>query len=267
MINPFDNTPLFSIVCYEQGCFVSSTVQFSDGLSILCELCLVSCSVLQVETIGDAYCVAGGLHKESETHAVQIALMALKMMELSDEVTTPTGDVIRVSSTHCALRSLSPQLKRPSQSASLQQTTKFVEKLMLLVCLATEWVLGQCLLYIQNKSSSHALVRGNQCKCLWFYGKQHPALQFFSQKALKKDTQLVKVFKFPYLQCGQPGQESTDDCICNEIHNRLHRNAAFPDLAEAAGSEMNRLLLLIAGSHGVLGKKERVMISLLINNE
>ena len=50
-----------------------------------------------METIGDAYCVAGGLHKESETHAVQIALMALKMMELSDEVTTPTGDPIRVS--------------------------------------------------------------------------------------------------------------------------------------------------------------------------
>lgn len=49
-----------------------------------------------METIGDAYCVAGGLHKESETHAVQIALMALKMMELSDDVMTPTGDPIQV---------------------------------------------------------------------------------------------------------------------------------------------------------------------------
>lgn len=56
---------------------------------------------LQVETIGDAYCVAGGLHKESETHAVQIALMALKMMELSDEVMTPTGDPIQVRVKHC----------------------------------------------------------------------------------------------------------------------------------------------------------------------
>lgn len=63
-----------------------------------------------METIGDAYCVAGGLHKESETHAVQIALMALKMMELSDEVTTPTGDVIRVSTSHCLGPSCSPYI-------------------------------------------------------------------------------------------------------------------------------------------------------------
>ncbi|XP_053885851.1 guanylate cyclase soluble subunit alpha-1 isoform X2 [Malaclemys terrapin pileata] len=52
--------------------------------------------VYKVETIGDAYCVAGGLHKESETHAVQIALMALKMMELSDEVMSPHGEPIKM---------------------------------------------------------------------------------------------------------------------------------------------------------------------------
>lgn len=55
---------------------------------------------VQVETIGDAYCVAGGLHKESETHAVQIALMAIKMMELSDECMTPTGEPIQVRVEH-----------------------------------------------------------------------------------------------------------------------------------------------------------------------
>lgn len=55
---------------------------------------------IQVETIGDAYCVAGGLHRESDTHAVQIALMALKMMELSDEVMTPTGEPIQVGGKH-----------------------------------------------------------------------------------------------------------------------------------------------------------------------
>lgn len=49
-----------------------------------------------METIGDAYCVAGGLHKESDTHAVRIALMALKMMELSDEVVSPHGEPIKV---------------------------------------------------------------------------------------------------------------------------------------------------------------------------
>lgn len=51
----------------------------------------------QIETIGDAYCVAGGLHKKVDSHAKPIAHMALKMMELSEEVLTPDGKPIKVS--------------------------------------------------------------------------------------------------------------------------------------------------------------------------
>lgn len=52
---------------------------------------------MQIETIGDAYCVAGGLHKKVDSHAKPIAHMALKMMELSEEVLTPDGKPIKVS--------------------------------------------------------------------------------------------------------------------------------------------------------------------------
>lgn len=53
--------------------------------------------LIQIETIGDAYCVAGGLHKKVESHAKPIAHMALKMMELSEEVLTPDGKPIKVN--------------------------------------------------------------------------------------------------------------------------------------------------------------------------
>lgn len=53
-------------------------------------------SLTQIETIGDAYCVAGGLHKKVDSHAKPIAHMALKMMELSEEVLTPDGKPIKV---------------------------------------------------------------------------------------------------------------------------------------------------------------------------
>uniref|UniRef100_A0A8C9S112 Guanylate cyclase soluble subunit alpha-1 n=1 Tax=Scleropages formosus TaxID=113540 RepID=A0A8C9S112_SCLFO len=97
----FDNvTMLFSdIVGFTAICSVCTPMQVVTMLNELYTRFDHECGeldVYKVETIGDAYCVAGGLHKESQTHAVQIALMALKMMELSDEVMTPTGEVIKM---------------------------------------------------------------------------------------------------------------------------------------------------------------------------
>lgn len=40
--------------------------------------------------------MAGGLHKKVDSHAKPIAHMALKMMELSEEVLTPDGKPIKV---------------------------------------------------------------------------------------------------------------------------------------------------------------------------
>ncbi|XP_075565428.1 guanylate cyclase soluble subunit alpha-1 isoform X2 [Pelecanus crispus] len=97
----FNNvTMLFSdIVGFTAICSQCSPMQVITMLNELYTRFDYQCGeldVYKVETIGDAYCVAGGLHKESETHAVQIALMALKMMELSDEVVSPHGEPIKM---------------------------------------------------------------------------------------------------------------------------------------------------------------------------
>ncbi|XP_039880057.1 guanylate cyclase soluble subunit alpha-1 [Simochromis diagramma] len=97
----FDHvTMLFSdIVGFTAVCSICTPMQVITMLNELYTRFDHQCGeldVYKVETIGDAYCVAGGLHRESDTHAVQIALMALKMMELSNEVMTPTGEPIQM---------------------------------------------------------------------------------------------------------------------------------------------------------------------------
>lgn len=52
----------------------------------------------QVETIGDAYCVACGIHRNTNTHAQQIAWMALKMIDTCAQHTTHDGKPIKVRS-------------------------------------------------------------------------------------------------------------------------------------------------------------------------
>ncbi|XP_056418094.1 guanylate cyclase soluble subunit alpha-1 [Hyla sarda] len=97
----FNNvTMLFSdIVGFTAICSHCSPMQVITMLNELYTLFDFQCGeldVYKVETIGDAYCVAGGLHKDSETHAFQVALMALKMMELSDKVMSPHGELIKM---------------------------------------------------------------------------------------------------------------------------------------------------------------------------
>ena len=51
--------------------------------------CLIWLVFVQVETIGDAYMVVGGLHKIVSTHAVRIANQALGMLFVSRNVKSP----------------------------------------------------------------------------------------------------------------------------------------------------------------------------------
>lgn len=51
----------------------------------------------QIETIGDAYCVAGGIHKRSKFHAQQIAWMAIKMMKVAMSEKAHDGSYLKVN--------------------------------------------------------------------------------------------------------------------------------------------------------------------------
>ncbi|XP_067101782.1 guanylate cyclase soluble subunit alpha-2 [Osmerus mordax] len=98
-----DVTMLFSdIVGFTAVCAQCTPMQVISMLNELYTRFDYQCGILDVykiETIGDAYCVAGGLHRKIDSHAKPIALMALKMMELSEEVLTPDGKPIKVALT------------------------------------------------------------------------------------------------------------------------------------------------------------------------
>ncbi|XP_041054415.1 guanylate cyclase soluble subunit alpha-2 isoform X3 [Carcharodon carcharias] len=95
-----DVTMLFSdIVGFTAICAQCTPMQVISMLNELYTRFDYQCGILdvyKVETIGDAYCVAGGLHRKSSSHAKLIALMALKMMELTEEVLTPNGKPIKI---------------------------------------------------------------------------------------------------------------------------------------------------------------------------
>lgn len=95
-----DVTMLFSdIVGFTAICAQCTPMQVISMLNELYTRFDHQCGFLdiyKVETIGDAYCVASGLHRKSLCHAKPIALMALKMMELSEEVLTPDGRPIQM---------------------------------------------------------------------------------------------------------------------------------------------------------------------------
>lgn len=52
--------------------------------------------VYKVETIGDAYCVASGLHRPGSFDAHKVAWMALRMIETCSKHITHDGHPIRV---------------------------------------------------------------------------------------------------------------------------------------------------------------------------
>ncbi|XP_051965868.1 guanylate cyclase soluble subunit alpha-2-like [Xyrauchen texanus] len=95
-----DVTMLFSdIVGFTAVCAQCTPMQVISMLNELYTRFDYQCGILDVykiETIGDAYCVAGGLHRKIDSHAKPIALMALKMMELSEEVLTPDEKPIKL---------------------------------------------------------------------------------------------------------------------------------------------------------------------------
>ncbi|XP_034250845.1 head-specific guanylate cyclase [Thrips palmi] len=95
-----DVTMLFSdIVGFTSICSTATPIMVINMLQSLYTQFDLFCGMLdvyKVETIGDAYCVAAGLHKESSTHACQMAWMALRMLDACSEHRTHDGQPIRM---------------------------------------------------------------------------------------------------------------------------------------------------------------------------
>lgn len=51
---------------------------------------------MQVETIGDAYMAAGGLHRKDEEHARRAITLGLNMISIAEELRTPARGPIQV---------------------------------------------------------------------------------------------------------------------------------------------------------------------------
>ncbi|XP_018338477.1 PREDICTED: head-specific guanylate cyclase isoform X1 [Trachymyrmex septentrionalis] len=95
-----DVTMLFSdIVGFTSICATTTPMMVINMLQNLYEQFDLYCGqldVYKVETIGDAYCVACGLHRNTNTHAQQIAWMGLKMIQTCSHHQTHEGKPIKM---------------------------------------------------------------------------------------------------------------------------------------------------------------------------
>lgn len=112
-------TLLFSdIVGFTSVCSTASPFQVINMLESLYKDFDAFCGyfdVYKVETIGDAYCVAGGLHRQNEYDAHMVAWMALRMINACAKHHTPDGiniQVKRSSSLFQSIMSLIPDADR-----------------------------------------------------------------------------------------------------------------------------------------------------------
>ena len=97
-----DNVTLLysDIVGFTAICSTAQPIEIIEMLKRLYTDFDNACGLLdiyKIETIGDAYVVAGGLHKPTKYHAQRIAWMALIMMETASQNHTHKGERIKVN--------------------------------------------------------------------------------------------------------------------------------------------------------------------------